>query len=461
MEQILINQNENQEIIINSNTPQLITISNDNLQNINIKTVKNQNIDIKEKGSQILYVEEDGSVKGIDDVIVNGKSVVSKNIAYITVPTKLSELENNEGFIKTEQDPTVPSYVKEISQANINSWNNKQNQLVSGVNIKTLNNESLLGSGNITINEPVYTAGYGIDITGYEVSNTLTSYNDLSDLPTIPTQTSQLENNSNFVTSDELSDVAFSGSYTDLSNAPDIPTDTSDLINDSGFIDKDVNDLTYYTLTSNLSAVATSGDYDDLLNKPSIPTNTSDLNNDSGFISESDYASNLHGGTIKTGVNSYDINSVGQLYADTQTYATYGSMANTNFIGKGTLENVFTGKGFIDNTVNNLTNYTNNTDLSTLFSNLFRVEETVISVGTINAQAGKYDKTHTFTIPTGYNPLGIVGYQLSGANSASITIGRFFIDSNNDLIYSLFNSATSGSSSSSTSLKVYILFYKS
>ena len=50
-----------------------------------------------------------------------------------------------------------------------------------------------------------------------------------------------------------------------------IPTKTSDLSNDSGFITKDVNDLTNYTLTSNLATVATTGSYNDLTNTPSIP----------------------------------------------------------------------------------------------------------------------------------------------------------------------------------------------
>ena len=52
-----------------------------------------------------------------------------------------------------------------------------------------------------------------------------------------------------------------------------VPTATSDLNNDSGFIDgTDLSTaLADYTPTANLAAVATSGDYDDLLNKPSIP----------------------------------------------------------------------------------------------------------------------------------------------------------------------------------------------
>lgn len=82
----------------------------------------------------------------------------------------------------------------------------------------------------------------------------------------IPTKTSQLQNDSGFITEGN------------------IPTKTSQLQNDSGFITKEVNNLTNYTPTSSLSAVATSGSYNDLSNKPTIPTKTSDLNNDSGYI---------------------------------------------------------------------------------------------------------------------------------------------------------------------------------
>ena len=45
---------------------------------------------------------------------------------------------------------------------------------------------------------------------------------------------------------------------------------TSDLSNDSGYITKNVNDLTYYTLTSSLASVATTGAYSDLSGKPNL-----------------------------------------------------------------------------------------------------------------------------------------------------------------------------------------------
>ena len=87
--------------------------------------------------------------------------------------------------------------------------------------------------------------------------------------------------------------------YNDLSNKPqinghtlsgnqsaadlgiNIPTKTSDLQNDSGFITTSATpglikndgtiDTNTYALASSLATVATTGDYDDLLNKPTIP----------------------------------------------------------------------------------------------------------------------------------------------------------------------------------------------
>ena len=47
-----------------------------------------------------------------------------------------------------------------------------------------------------------------------------------------------------------------------------VPTKTSEVTNDSGFITKEVNNLTNYTKTSDLPSVATSGNFADLKNKP-------------------------------------------------------------------------------------------------------------------------------------------------------------------------------------------------
>lgn len=54
-------------------------------------------------------------------------------------------------------------------------FNGKQNELVSGTTIKTINGESLLGSGNIVTPNTEYSAGTGIDITNGIISISLTS----------------------------------------------------------------------------------------------------------------------------------------------------------------------------------------------------------------------------------------------------------------------------------------------
>ena len=195
----------------------------------------NNEIVIRNVEPQEINIQNENISVGITNVYVNGNDVTVGNKAYVIVPTKLSELVNDEGFITEESDPTVPYYIKQITQADITSWNNKQPLLVSGTNIKTINNNNILGSGNIII-DTSYTAGIGINIDeNNEISNTITSYNDLSDLPTIPDKTSQLTNDSDYVKSTDLSDVAFSGSYADLLNLPTIPDKTSELVNDSEF----------------------------------------------------------------------------------------------------------------------------------------------------------------------------------------------------------------------------------
>lgn len=88
----------------------------------------------------------------------------------------------------------------------------KQATLVSGTNIKTVNNQSLLGSGNIAIE-----------------SQTITVDSELSTVSENPVQnkviTTALNNKAN---SSSLANVATSGAYSDLSGTPFIPTITYD-----------------------------------------------------------------------------------------------------------------------------------------------------------------------------------------------------------------------------------------
>lgn len=70
---------------------------------------------------------------------------------------------------------TATTYTKtEVDNAITAATSTKQDTLVSGTNIKTINNESLLGNGNIDIQGggSSYTAGDGIDITNDVISVT-------------------------------------------------------------------------------------------------------------------------------------------------------------------------------------------------------------------------------------------------------------------------------------------------
>ena len=99
------------------------------------------------------------------------------------IPTKTSELTNDSNYI-------TPSYHDAT----------KQDVLVSGTNIKTINNQDILGSGNIEVES---SAVWG-SITGelhnqQDLHNTLQAKADLTDLPT---KTSELFNDSGYITNE-------------------------------------------------------------------------------------------------------------------------------------------------------------------------------------------------------------------------------------------------------------------
>lgn len=80
---------------------------------------------------------------------------------------------------------TATTYTKtETDNAITAATSTKQDTLVSGTNIKTINNQSILGEGNIDIQgggSSSYTAGDGIDITNDVISVSGVSHNSLVD----------------------------------------------------------------------------------------------------------------------------------------------------------------------------------------------------------------------------------------------------------------------------------------
>ena len=193
-----------------------------------------------------------------------------------------------------------------------------------------------------------------------------------------------------YTLSSDLSDVALSGNYNDLNHKPTIPTKTSDLNNDSGFIDKNVNNLTYYTKSSQLASVATSGDYDDLIDKPTIPDVSNFITKDVNDLTYYTLTSSL--ATVATSGNYNDLSNTPTipdvsnfitkdvndltyytLTSNLSTVATSGSY--TDLSNTPTIPTVPTNvsafnndAGYITNAVNDLTNYTTTSSLNTLLS---------------------------------------------------------------------------------------------
>lgn len=96
------------------------------------------------------------------------------------------------------------------------------------------------------------------------------------------------------------------------------------------------------------------------------------------YVKNTDYATASKGGVIKSGYYGLQVDSSnGKAYCDTYNYANYGNVENQRFISKGTLENVITGKGLIDNTVNNLTNYYTKTEIDNTVGNIESILETL------------------------------------------------------------------------------------
>lgn len=130
-----------------------------NLKNLVINKVDSQaTFDQMKKSGLInadeLYLIKEGTKDRVLDVIVNGGSTVVDGISNFNVPTVVSELENDSGYITTaeETDPVFSvSAAAGITSNDIQNWNNKTSNIgtITGVSV---NGTSIATSGvaNIT-----------------------------------------------------------------------------------------------------------------------------------------------------------------------------------------------------------------------------------------------------------------------------------------------------------------------
>ena len=186
------------------------------------------------------------------DLINDSDFITSADIPAI--PSKTSDLTNDSGFITSADIPDIPAKTSDLI--------NDSNFVVDANYVHTDNNftttlknklDGVAAGAQVNVIEIVKENGTVLPITNKTIDIT------------VPTKTSDLNNDSGFITgytetdpvysaspsaSITSSDISnwnnksdFSGDYEDLINTPDIPDKTSDLINDSGFISEWVHDL--------------------------------------------------------------------------------------------------------------------------------------------------------------------------------------------------------------------------
>ena len=226
------------------------------------------------------------------------------------IPTKTSQLTNDSGYVNGAD---VDNRIDHKMPVNVSQLANDAGYLdrddLNG-SFKTINGESIIGSGDIAV-----TAGGSIavdaelsaDSTNPVQNKVVTGrINELA--AAIPTKTSQLTNDSDYVNgadcdnridhkmpvnvSQLANDAGYLTEHQSLENyytkeqtdssinavKTTIPTKTSQLTNDSGYLTEHQSLADYYTksqVDSSINAV-----------KDAIPVNVSQLNNDSGYLTE-------------------------------------------------------------------------------------------------------------------------------------------------------------------------------
>ena len=228
---------------------------------------------------------------------------IKKSIDKIKVPTKVSELSNDAGYLTQHQDISNLATKSEVSAV--------ESKIPAAYELPTASATTLggvkVGSGlSITNGVLSATGGGGVaDSVEWDkvqnkpnFANVATSgdYNDLINQPTIPS----------------VEGLA-SETYVDTKVAaiviPEVPTKVSELENDAGYLTTHQS-LAEYAKTADLAQVAKTGSYNDLADKPTIPstaglasteyvdskvgeiviptvpTKVSELENDKGYLTE-------------------------------------------------------------------------------------------------------------------------------------------------------------------------------
>ena len=233
---------------------------------INAKTLEDFDIQRTIKAGENVYLTQSEANKMSDTVNVYDASETRKGVSEIATQEEVNTGTDDFRYITPKKLKIVTNGINTTIQNNYETLDTKIDDEISRAkNKETEINNDLTAHKNSTNNPH--------NVTKEQVG--LGNVNNTSDLDkpistAVQTALNLKANNS------DLATVAKSGSYNDLIDKPTIPTKTSDLDNDSGFLTNIPEE--YVTKTELSTDLAKKADV------TSIPTKTSDLDNDSGFI---------------------------------------------------------------------------------------------------------------------------------------------------------------------------------
>lgn len=340
----------------------------------NFTTAMKNKLDSVEEGAEpnkIEIIQRNGSVLPINNKIVN-----------VEVPTKTSDLTNDNGFISS-----IPV---------------ASDTMLGGIKV----------GENLSITADGVLSAKGGGTTDYSVLLNKPVLN------TANTKSLAVDSNETINGVVSLHKISKTGSYEDLLNKPTIPTKTSDLENDSGFITNTVNDLTNYYLKSEtytqsevnnligqiktisievVNTLPTTGEDNKIYLVPKGGS-TGDVYNEyiwvnnaweligstqvdlTGYATQDWVNNQIKDFLTESQVTEIVNNSLTNYYTKTETYSK--TEVNNLLNGKANADDIPTktsdltnDSGFIDNSVDNLENYYkksetyNQTEINNLLSN--------------------------------------------------------------------------------------------
>ena len=232
--------------------------------------------------------------------LTNDANYITLNeVPAVEVPTKVSELQNDKNYVTESQLPVVPF--------NVSAFTNDANYIMR---------DSLPTKLSDFVNDTKYITIEQVPANPTKVSelDNDAHYITLSDVPTVevPTKVSELDNDVNYITIEQVpanptkvSELTNDANYITLSEVPvvTVPTKVSELQNDKNYatvsqlptvptkISAFTNDAKYITrdsLPTKVSAFTNDKKYITIEQVPANPTRVSELTNDANYITLSE-----------------------------------------------------------------------------------------------------------------------------------------------------------------------------